>query len=215
MSEIEVDAREYVPVDRWRREGQIDAIRKRVRRLAVGAGVVFLTLTLTPSDGELSLLVGAVRLLSLVTGISAWSMTEALGDADSDGDGSILAAVGVIVLVGLSWGAERSAAGALLRRLVLGEVASAAGAEVNATSTAQVITDEDSTATVADRDASAGSRPVGAYLGLVTILLVGGSVVLLALPQAGGVTPGSLGVFLLLVAVVGGVVGLFAGLSIR
>jgi len=213
MSEIAVDAREYVPVDRWRQEGQIGAIRKRVRRLAVAAGVVFFTLTLASPEGELSLLVGAMRLLSLVTGISAWSMTEALGDADDDGDGSVLAAVGVVVLVGLWWGAERSAAGALLRRLVLGEVASAAG--VDATSTGQVITEGDSTVAVADRDVSAGSRSVGTYLGVVAALLVGGSVVLSALPRADGVDPGSLGVFLLLTAVVGGVVGLFAGVAIR
>jgi hypothetical protein len=216
MSEVEVDAREYVPIDRWRRRGRIGAIRKRVRRLAVGSGAVFLALTLASPDGELSLLVGAVRLLSLVTGISAWSVNEALGEADDDGDGSVLAAVGVVVLVGLAWGAEHSAAGALLRRLVLGEVASVAGTDVDAASTARVTTEDDPTATAAaDSDASDGSRPVGTYLGLVTVLLVGGAVSLLALPRAGGIDPGSVGVFLLLTAVIGGVVGLFAGLSIR
>jgi len=234
MSEVAVDAREYVPVDRWRRLGRLGAIRKRVRRIAVGAGVVFLGLTLAPSGGELSTLVGVGRLLSLVTGLSAWSVSEALGEATGDdGDGSVLAAVGVVVLVALAWSAERSDAGALLWRLGLGEAASAigtgaetggAGVDGGATSTARVTTETDPTAgaavdptatAAADRDVNAGARPAGTYLGLVTVFLVGAAALLLALPRAGGIGPGSVGVFLLLTAAVGSVVGLFAGVSLR
>jgi hypothetical protein len=217
MSEATVDATEYVPVDRWRRLGRIDAIRKRVRRIAIGAGIVFFGLTVAPSGGDLSLLLGVIRLVSLVTGISAWSVSEALGtateDEDEDEDGSILAAVGIIVLAVLAWSAERSGAGSLLWRLLLGEAVSAAtGSDASGTA----ITDADPTAgATATRNVDAESQPAGAYLGPFVVFLVGAAVILLSLPRTGRIGPGGLGVFLLLTVVVGSVVGLLAGLSIR
>jgi hypothetical protein len=225
MSGRTVDATEYVPVDRWRQLGRIDAIRTRVRRIAIGAGVVFLGLTLAPSGGDLSLLVAVIRLLSLVTGISAWSVGEALGAAtDGEDDGSALATVGVLVLVALAWGAERSDAGSVLWRLLLGETVTAvteSGAGgmdtgIGAGTAGSPVTDADSaTGSVADRSVGAESRPAGTYIGLLVVLLIGGAVVLMSVPRTGGIEPGGLGVFLLVTAVVGGVVGLFAGLSLR
>lgn len=222
MSGVEIDATEYVPVDRWQQVGQIDAIRRRVRRLAIGAGVVFLGVTLAPLDGEWSLLVGGVRLLSLATGVSAWSVSEALageaGDGDDgDGDGSVLAAVGVVVLVALAWSADRSRAGALLWRVLLGEVATATtgigagGAGV----TPDTGADTTGSTAVTAGDEAVSSRPSGTYLGILAVLLGGGAIALTALPGTGtGGGAGQLGVFLLLTAVVGGVVGLLAALSL-
>jgi hypothetical protein len=229
MSGIAVDATEYVPVDRWRRLGRIDAIRTRVKRVAIGAGIVFVGLTLGPS-GELSLLIGLIRLIALVTGVSAWSVSEALKTATDDDadDGSILAAVGVIVLAALAWGAGRSNAGSLLWRLLLGEAVTAAtepdagGTDVGPAGSVVTDTDPtaganpDPTATAATgRDVGAASQPTSTYVGLLAALLAGGVVLLPSIPRAGGFDPGAMGVFLLLTAVVGGVVGLFAGLSIR
>jgi len=215
MSGTTVDATEYVPVDRWRRLGRIDAIRKRVKRIAIGAGVVFLGLTLAPSPGDLSLLVTAIRLLSLVTGVSAWSVGEALGTADDeDGDGSALAAVGVLVLVALAWSAERSDAGSILWRLLLGETATAVSdSGVGGMGTDVGTGSADSPVT--ERNVDGESRPAGTSLGLLVVCLIGGAVILSSWPRAGGVGSGGLVVFLLLTAVVGGVVGLLAGLSLR
>lgn len=216
MSGVEIDATEYVPVDRWRRLGRIDAIRKRVRRVAIGAGVVFLGLTLAPPGGDGSLLVGMIRLLSLVTGISAWSVSEALdGTTDeADGRGSTLAAIGVLVLAALAWSADRSRAGALLWRLLLGEVvASATATDATGTSAG---TDAGATGSVTVDEEGVASRPGGTYLGILAALLGGGAVALMSLPEAGagGIALGQLAVFLLLTAVVGGVVGLLAALSL-
>ncbi|GAB3314586.1 hypothetical protein [Haloplanus salinarum] len=216
MSGTTVDAAEYVPVDRWRRLGRIDAIRKRVKRIAIGAGVVFLGLTLVPSRGDLSLLVTAIRLLSLLTGVSAWSVSEALGTAtdDEDGDGSALAAVGVLVLVALAWGAERSDAGSILWRLLLGETATAVSdSGVGGMGTDVGTGSADSPVT--ERNVDGESRPAGTPLGLLLVFLIGGAVILSSWPRAGGFESGGLAVFLLLTAVVGGVVGLFAGLSLQ
>jgi hypothetical protein len=220
MSGVEIDSTEYVPVERWRRLGRIDAIRRRVRRIAIGAGVVFLGLTLAPPGEGESLLFGAIRLLSLVTGISAWSVSEALdGATDDDGDGSVLAAVGVLVLVALAWGADRSRTGALLWRVLLGEVAaSTTGADAGDAGGPGVASDGDATgsAPVTADDGEAGSRPRGSSLGILAVLLGGGAVALTYLPRAGagGVGFGQVGVFLLLMGVVGGVVGLLAALSL-
>ncbi|WP_299334738.1 hypothetical protein [Haloplanus sp.] len=237
MSGVAVDATEYVPVDRWRRLGRIDAIRTRVKRIAIGAGIALVGLTLWPA-GDLSPVVGLIRLLALVTGVSAWSVSEALKTATDDDadDGSVLAAVGVIVLAALAWGAGRSNAGSLLWRLLLGEAVTAAtepdagGTDVGSAGSVVADTDPtvdgradptaganiDPTATAAaDRDVGAASQPTSTYVGLLAALLAGGVVLLASLPRAGGFDPGAVGVFLLLTAVVGGVVGLFAGLSIR
>jgi len=212
MNEVEIESTEGVPVDRWRRLGRIDAIRRRVRRIAIGAGVVFLGLTLAPPGRDPSLLVGVIRLLSLVTGVSAWSVSAALdGATDDDGDGSVLAAVGVLVLVALAWSADRSRLGALLWRVLLGEVAASA-------------TDFDTGRTNVDADTEAtgnvgviagsreAARPGGTYLGILADLLAGGAVALAFLPRGSGL--GEAGVFLLVTAVVGGLVGLLAALSL-
>lgn len=212
MSGIEIESTEYVPVDRWRRLGRIDAIRRRVRRIAIGAGVVFLGLTLAPPGWDPSPLVTAIRLLSLGTGVSAWSVSAALdGATDDDGDGSLLAAVGVLVLVALAWSADRSRLGALLWRVLLGEVAtSATDLDTGRTNVdVETETTESVDVTAGDRKAA---RSGGTYLGVLAALLVGGTVALAFLPRGGGL--GEAGVFLLVTAVVGGLVGLLAALSL-
>jgi hypothetical protein len=216
MSGGEVDLTEYVPMDRWRRTGRIGAIRRRVRRVAVGAGIVFLGLTLAPPGRDGSLLVGMVRLLSLVTGVSAWSVGRALEEAAGDGgDGSVLAAVGSLVLVTLAWSADRSRTGALLWRLLVGEVVASA-TETDAVGASTAPDDPTGSAAVTESDGNVASRPSGSYLGILATLLVGGAVVLSYLSRAGtdGIDPGQIGVFLLLTAAVGGVVGLLAALSL-
>jgi hypothetical protein len=211
MSGVEIESIEYVPVDRWRRLGRTDAIRRRLRRIAIGAGVVFLGLTLAPPGRDPSLLVGVLRLLSLVTGVSTWSVSAALDGATDDGDSSVLAAVGVLVLVALAWSADRSRLGALLWRVLLGEVA--ASATEFDTGRRNVDADTETTGTVA---VTAGGREAarsgGTYLGLLAALLAGGAVALAFFPRGGGL--GEAGVFLLVTAVVGGLVGLLAALSL-
>jgi len=212
MSGVEIESTEGVPVDRWRRLGRIGAIRRRVRRIAIGAGVVFLGLTLAPPGRDPSLLVGVIRLLSLVTGVSAWSVSAALDEAtDDDGDGSVLAAVGVLVLVALAWSADRSRLGALLWRVLLGEVA--ASATDFDTGSTNVDADPETTGNVAvTAGGREAARPGGTYLGILAALLAGGAVALAFLPRGGGL--GEAGVFLLVTAVVGGLVGLLAALSL-
>jgi hypothetical protein len=214
MSGREIDDTERVPIDRWRRMGRIDAIRRRGKRIAVGAGVVFLGLTLVPAGENWSLLFGVGRLLSLVTGVSAWSVSEAL-DGDDD---SVLAALGILVLVALAWSADRSRIGAIVSRALLGEVAaSTAGVDTNGTA-ATAGADPTSRADDPGVTASAGdaaSRPGGASLGVLATLLAGGAVALASLPQGGlgGSALGQFGLFVLLTAVVGGIVGLLAAVS--
>ncbi|MFB6255376.1 MAG: hypothetical protein ABEH58_01395 [Haloplanus sp.] len=221
--EVTVDARDHVPVDRWKQLGLIDGIRRRVRRIAIGAGILFLGLTLAPGGGDLSAVLGVVRLLSLATGVSAWSVSAALAgaiDGDEEDD-SILAAVGVVVLVALAWSAERSTAGTVLWRALLGDAAaSAAGADAGASTGVDIDVDASADATAAGARGESGkmkARPRGTYLGIVAVLLVGGAVLLASAPGFGGGEVGArqVGAFLLLTAVVGGVVGLVAALSLR
>jgi hypothetical protein len=212
MSGIEIESTEYVPVDRWQRLGRIDAIRRRVRRIAIGAGVVFLGLTLAPPGWDPSPLVTAIRLLSLGTAVSAWSVSAALdGATDDDGDGSLLAAVGVLVLVALAWSADRSRLGALLWRVLLGEVATSA-TDLDTGRTNVDVETETTESVAVTAEVRKAARSGGTYLGLLAALLVGGTVALAFLPRGGGL--GEAGVFLLVTAVVGGLVGLLAALSL-
>lgn len=201
--ELELDARERIPVERWRRAGRIVPIRRRVRRIAIGSGLLFVVLTLVPSDGDWSVLVSVARLLSLVAGIGAWSVSEALaGVTGDDGDGGVLAVLGTVVLVALAWSADRSGAGTLLWRALLGSVSAraddregAAAGDVTSGATGDV------TAT----------RPTSAVVGVLAAFLAGGGVLVVLRPQGGG----GVGTFVVGAVVVGVLVGLLAAVSWR
>ena len=202
--ELELDARERIPVERWRRAGRIVPIRRRVRRIAIGSGLLFVVLTLVPSDGDWSVLASVARLLSLVAGIGAWSVSEALaGVTGDDGDdGGVLAVLGTVVLVALAWSADRSGAGTLLWRALLGSVSAraddregAAAGDVTSGATGDV------TAT----------RPTSAVVGVLAAFLAGGGVLVALRPQGGG----GVGTFVVGAAVVGVLVGLLAAVSWR
>lgn len=201
--ELELDARERIPVERWRRAGRIVPIRRRVRRIAIGSGLLFVVLTLVPSDGDWSVLASVARLLSLVAGIGAWSVSEALaGVTGDDGDGGVLAVLGTVVLVALAWSADRSGAGTLLWRALLGSVSAraddregAAAGDVTSGATGDV------TAT----------RPTSAVVGVLAAFLAGGGVLVALRPQGGG----GVGTFVVGAVVVGVLVGLLAAVSWR
>lgn len=201
--ELELDARERIPVERWRRAGRIVPIRRRVRRIAIGSGLLFVVLTLVPSDGDWSVLASVARLLSLVAGIGAWSVSEALaGVTGDDGDGGVLAVLGTVVLVALAWSADRSGAGTLLWRALLGSVSAraddregAAAGDVTSGATGGV------TAT----------RPTSAVVGVLAAFLAGGGVLVALRPQGGG----GVGTFVVGAVVVGVLVGLLAAVSWR
>ncbi|RCU47111.1 hypothetical protein DU504_07240 [Haloplanus salinus] len=201
--ELELDARERIPVERWRRAGRIVPIRRRVRRIAIGSGLLFVVLTLVPSDGDWSVLVSVARLLSLVAGIGAWSVSEALaGVTGDDGDGGVLAVLGTVVLVALAWSADRSGAGTLLWRALLGSVSARADDREGA-ATGDVTSG-------ATGDVTA-TRPTSAVVGVLTAFLAGGGVLVALRPQGGG----GVGTFVVGAVVVGVLVGLLAAVSWR
>lgn len=201
--ELELDARERIPVERWRRAGRIVPIRRRVRRIAIGSGLLFVVLTLVPSDGDWSVLASVARLLSLVAGIGAWSVSEALaGVTGDDGDGGVLAVLGTVVLVALAWSADRSGAGTLLWRALLGSVSAraddregAAAGDVTSGATGDVT----------------AARPTSAVVAVLAAVLAGGGVLVALRPQGGG----GVGTFVVGAVVVGVLVGLLAAVSWR
>ena len=209
--ELELDARERIPVERWRRAGRIVPIRRRVRRIAIGSGLLFVVLTLVPSDGDWSVLASVARLLSLVAGIGAWSVSEALaGVTGDDGDGGVLAVLGTVVLVALAWSADRSGAGTLLWRALLGSVSAraddregAAAGDVTSGATGDVTSG-------ATGDVTA-TRPTSAVVGVLAAFLAGGGVLVVLRPQGGG----GVGTFVVGAVVVGVLVGLLAAVSWR